>query len=340
MHHDIRWFGLVILTTNLLWAIGCNPRTPASNSQSRLASTSARKDMISPLIFHPKEKIGAVVKRSFQGNAKSTILVDCFAGDIVFEPGDGTAVEVEISKEGWGQSKEEALLCLKQINLDIKQQAETIRINTPMPEPAGHWFGKTDVRIKGPAQAVLDLKTKNGQIAVSGATNRLKASSGYRNIDVKQNSAAFDLTCERGSITVEGPGSGQANTIEGNIDVDGCLQPVMLTTTRNGDIKVAHASAVTATTKNGSIAISASRGPFQLKSEIWGSISIKDGNGLTKAETSAGDINITGTKGDYTVKSAYSPVNLDVVDSSVQAETTGGSPIKIKACRSPKASPS
>ena len=332
MNPFTRWFGAAIITGMLLVSLGCGRGNSAGDGSSTMTA---------------KETVDETVKQTFQSSPKPTIVVDTFAGAIAFEPAEGNSVQVDVLKQGWGETKEEAAENLKKIDLVMKQEGDTIRVTATKPENPpnttivrqnGHVTttlqllnpGKTDVRIKAPAQAILDFKTKYGDIAATGAANQLKANSGSGAITVKKNEAAFNLTSQYGAITVDGPGAGQAKTSSGNIDVHGCQQPIVLDS-GYGTIVVSHAAGVAANTSSGDITISASKGPTQLKSG-YGRIGIKDANGSTKAESSSGDVHIAGAEGDYVAKSGYGTIKVEVKDSPVQAESSSGN-IDLRGCR-------
>ena len=323
-----------LLSIALLLPLGCG----------RNGSSSVLETGVGPLQF--KETADETVKQSFQANAKPTIVVDTFAGVIDFERVEGDTVQIEVLKQGGGETKEEAAENLKNIDLAIKQEGDTIRVTATNPIkpksktttlPNGGIIigqqvgpGKTDVRIKGPARAALEFKTNYGNVGVVGAATALKVHSGSGKIDVKQNSAAFDLSTQYGSINVDGTGAGKAKTSSGAITVQGSSNPIELES-GYGAITVANAAGVTAKTSSGEITVKTSKGPFQLKTG-YGRIEVKDANGLTRAESSSGDIHLTGGQGEFTAKTGYGSVKVDVKESPVQAESSSGN-IDLRGCR-------
>ncbi|HEV8060282.1 MAG TPA: DUF4097 family beta strand repeat-containing protein [Gemmataceae bacterium] len=337
MNQFARWLGSVVALLLLVVQLGCGRNSSTPNMEMQQFSVQ---------MAQPKETIDENVKQSFQASAKPTILVDTFVGAITFEPSEGNSVQVEVLKQGWGETKEEAADNLKKIDLVLKQEGDTIRVIATRPEQTTTKTikqqnsvqvitqlanpGKADVRIKGPAQAVLDFKTNFGNIAATGAANSLKARAGSGSIALKQNAAAFDLTSNYGTIAVDGPGAGHAKTSSGGIDIRGSRKPIVLES-GYGAIDVTDASGVTAKTNSGNITVKASKGPVQLQSG-YGVIQLKDANGATKVETTSGDIHVTGAQGEYSAKSGYGGIKIDVKDSPVQAETNSGS-IDIRGCR-------
>ena len=331
-----RRFGC-LLSIALLLPLGCGRNGSGSNA-------GFEETGVGPLQF--KETADETVKQSFQASAKPTIVIDTFAGAIDFERTEGDTVLIEVLKQGGGETKEEAAENLKKIDLTIKQEGDTIRVVATKPTkldsktiklPDGAQFivqqmgpGKADVRIKGPARAALEFKTNYGNVAVTGAGSALKVHSGSGKIDVKQNSAAFDLSTQYGSISVDGMGAGKAKTSSGAIAVQGSTNPIELES-GYGALSVANAAGVTAKTSSGEITVKASKGPFQLNTG-YGRIEVKDANGVTRAETSSGDIQLTGGQGEFTAKTGFGAVKVDVKDSPVHAETSSGL-IDIRGCR-------
>jgi DUF4097 and DUF4098 domain-containing protein YvlB len=321
-----------LLSIMLLLPLGCG----------RSGSSSFEETGVGPLQF--KETADETIKQSFQAGAKTTIVVDTFAGAIDFELVEGDTVQIEVLKQGGGDTKEEAAENLKNIDLAIKQEGDTIRVTATNPiKPKSKTTlsngmvvigqlmgpGKTDVRIKSPARAALEFKTNYGNVAITGAANSLKVNSGSGKIDVKQNSAAFDLSTQYGSINVGGAGAGKAKTSSGAIAVQGCTNPIELES-GYGAISVANAAGITAKTNSGEITVKASKGPFQLKTG-YGRIELKDANGSTRAESSSGDIHLAGGQGEFTAKTGYGAIKIDVKESPVQAESSSGN-IDLRGC--------
>ncbi len=262
MNQFTRRLGFVATSLLLVVQLGCG-----SNSSTQF----------SVQMPQPKETIDENVEQTFQTSAKPTISVDTFVGAVTFEPGAGNTVEVDVLKQGWGETKEEAADNLKKIELVLKQEGDTIRVTATRPEQMTTKTikqqngvqvitqitnpGKADVRIKGPVQAVLDFKTNFGNISTTGAANSVKARSGSGSIALKQNAAAFDLNSNYGTMAVDGPGAGQAKTTSGSIDIRGSRKPVTLES-GYGTIDVTDAAGITAKTNSGNITVKASKGPW------------------------------------------------------------------------------
>jgi DUF4097 and DUF4098 domain-containing protein YvlB len=163
------------------------------------------------------------------------IVVEMFNGGIdVFASAEEGQVRAKVTKEGRGPTEEEAELALEKIDVQTKQDGDTLFILARRLEP--NVQGGASAVIEVPPGAVLDLRSSNGGVNVTGLTGGVVTATSNAGVKVKGSKGPLNLTTSNGAITVEG-GSG-----------------VLDLTTSNGGITVeAKSAAVKAKTSNGRI---------------------------------------------------------------------------------------
>jgi DUF4097 and DUF4098 domain-containing protein YvlB len=160
-----------------------------------------------------------VVSKSFEVSGTPRVVVETFNGSIQVTTGAGNTIKADVTKRGAGSTQAAAQDDLKNIEVVMTQDGNTVRIiarRTNQPFNTGNSGAQADVQV--PAGAILELASSNGQLSVNGAT-----------------------------------GDGTARTSNGRIDVEGSQGRLKLDTS-NGNIEVNSDSAiVTAKTSNGQI---------------------------------------------------------------------------------------
>lgn len=273
----------------------------------------------------PAETAKETLVKAFDVTASPEVKVDTFNGNIEFLPGSDKQIEVEVNKEGWGNTKEEAQENLEKIVVTLKLEAGVVQINAVSTlEPRTNILGpgKADVRIKGTTGALLDLKTAFGAIQATGVAGTLKARSSSGAISATQIKGRFDLDSSFGAIKVDGPGGGKVKSSSGEIVASGC-QAALDLDTGFGRIEVKDCKEVKARTSSGAIRASHCLGPLQVKSG-FGPIDITGAEDAVDAESKSGNVDVHGEKGPFTLKSGFGSVKVEAKGAPVTAESSSG----------------
>jgi hypothetical protein len=189
-----------------------------------------------------------VVSGSFTAD-KPTIIVETFNGAIDVTVSAGTAVKVDVTKRGSGDTPDEAKADLKNIQVAMNQEGSTVRVTAQRTDKRAD-IGNSGAaaRLTVPAGSILQLRTSNGKITASGEAAAATAQSSNAAIDVRGVTGPLDLKTSNGSITVNGGSETIAlETSNGAIDA---------TTTKEAQI--------TATSSNGALSFS---GPLSASSK-------------------------------------------------------------------------
>lgn len=179
-----------------------------------------------------------VVSASFTAE-KPTIIVETFNGHIDVTVSAGTAVKVDVTKRGSGDTADEAKADLKNIQVTMNQDGGTVRVTAQRTDK------RTDVGNSGaatkltvPAGSILQLRTSNGKVTSSGEAATVTVQSSNGAIDVRGATGALDLKTSNGNITVTGGSETIAlETSNGAIEVTTTKEAQLTAVGSNGGIK-------------------------------------------------------------------------------------------------------
>jgi RNA polymerase sigma factor (sigma-70 family) len=179
-----------------------------------------------------------VVKKTFQTGAAPHLVVETFNGPITVTTQSSNSVEAEVTKQAQGQTPEESKEALQNIRVDMTQEGDTVRITAKRKE---EWSRQLHTgaaaEIKVPQGAILELRTSNGPVTITGGTGggRVRTSNGA--IRATENRGSLHLATSNGSITVSGAaGTVDAHTSNGGIDVRG-EKVTLAAGTSNGSVR-------------------------------------------------------------------------------------------------------
>ncbi len=164
------------------------------------------------------------VSQSFTAPAgASHIVVQTFNGTVdVVTGSDPQAVKIDVTKRGGGNSQQAAEDDLKNVEVTMTQEGDTIRVvarRTDQRVDIGNSGASAELRV--PNGTILDVRSSNGAVTTSGPVGDVKAETSTGRIDVRGALGQLDLTTSNGSINANG-GSGlmQLETSNGPITVD------------------------------------------------------------------------------------------------------------------------
>jgi RNA polymerase sigma factor (sigma-70 family) len=217
------------------------------------------------------------ITKSFKTKGTARLEVQTFNGPIEVKIGDKGAVKATVVKSTREKSEEAAKEDLKNVEVTMAQEGDTVRVTARPAEPKSPGERGAAVEVEVPPETVLDLRTDNGPVKVNGATGDVTADTINGPIHVRGGKGKLQLTTKNGGIDVEG-GAGQ---IEAR--------------TSNGSIKIKTENAVVnAHTKNGAVHFAGklSKGDHSFETSN-GSIVLtlpRDAQFRVDAETSLGTI--------------------------------------------------
>ncbi len=178
------------------------------------------------------------VTQSFTPGAAPRLVVEMFNGSVDVVTGSDNTVKVDVIKRGGGMSQQAAKDDLKNVEVTLTQDGDTIRVVARRTDQAVN-IGNTgaSAKLRVPAGAILDLRSSNGPITTSGPVSDVKAQTSNGPIAARGALGQIDLQTSNGPITVDG-GSGtiDVETSNGPIDVT-AEDAVVVGRTSNGPFR-------------------------------------------------------------------------------------------------------
>jgi hypothetical protein len=199
------------------------------------------------------------VTQSFTPDGTPRLVVEMFNGTVDVVTGSEDTVKIDVVKRGGGVSQAAAEDDLKNVEVTMAQDGDTIRVvakRTDQRVDIGNSGASAKLRV--PDGAILDLRSGNGAITASGPVSDVKAETSNGPIDVRGALGRLALNTSNGAITVNG-GSGpiDVETSNGSIDIT-ADNAVVAGRTSNGSVSFTGSLAQgrsELTTSNGNIVV-------------------------------------------------------------------------------------
>jgi hypothetical protein len=178
------------------------------------------------------------VTQSFTADVTPRIVVEMFNGSVDVVTGNDDTVKIDVIKRGGGVSQADAEDDLKNVEVTMTQDGDTIRVTAKRTDQRVD-FGNSgaSAQLRVPAGAILDLRSSNGPITTSGPVGDVSAQTSNGSIDVRGSLGQLDLNTGNGPITING-GSGllDVETSNGRIDIT-ADNVVVIGRTSNGPLR-------------------------------------------------------------------------------------------------------
>jgi DUF4097 and DUF4098 domain-containing protein YvlB len=241
-----------------------------------------------------------IVAQSFDTSASPRVVVETFNGHIEVAAGAEADVLAEVTKRGAGFSLAGAEDDLKNVEVTMTQEGDTVRIvarRTGGPQLMGNSGASIELTV--PAGASLDLHTSNGHIGSNGVTGDISMDTSNGALEVDGGGGRIDLSTSNGRIDVEARDAVvDARTSNGRIGFRGSLaEGNHGFRTSNGRIEITLPSSaqfrIDASTSNGDVSTEfpVSRSGSTRDEELHGVVGENPDASIT-ATTSNGDIDI------------------------------------------------
>jgi hypothetical protein len=199
------------------------------------------------------------VTQSFTTAGAPRLVVEMFNGSIDVATGSDNTVQVDVVKRGGGMSQAAAQDDLKNVEVTMTQDGDTIRVVAKRADQPVD-FGNTgaSAKLRVPNGAILDLRSSNGPVTTSGPVGDVKAQTSNGPITARGSLGQLDLNTSNGPITIDGGrGSIDAETSNGPVDIT-ADDAVVVGRTSNGPVRFSGSLAQGRSemrTANGTIAV-------------------------------------------------------------------------------------
>jgi DUF4097 and DUF4098 domain-containing protein YvlB len=162
-----------------------------------------------------------VVAKSFKTGRAPRLVLDLFNGGIDLVADTEGRVEVRVTKQGAGESEEAAQAALKNIDVEMAQEGESIRVTAKRLEEVKKTSSGASAEVRVPSGAVVELHTSNGEVSLRGGSGKADVQTSNGEIEVKKRTGPLHLRTSNGAITIAGgTGSMDLNTSNGAITVE------------------------------------------------------------------------------------------------------------------------
>jgi RNA polymerase sigma factor (sigma-70 family) len=183
-----------------------------------------------------RAKAEEVLTKSFKTGKAPQLAVEVFNGGVEVVVGAEGAVEARLTKRSQADTEEEAREGLKNVEVQMTQEKGAVRITALRLRDKRDSQEEVAAQLRVPPGAVLDLRTSNGRVKVTGGTGDLKAQTSNGAIRVEGSNGALRLTTRNGAIVVAGAtGLAELKTNNGRIDIQ-AEKAVVKAETSNGAV--------------------------------------------------------------------------------------------------------
>jgi RNA polymerase sigma factor (sigma-70 family) len=247
-----------------------------------------------------RSKAEEVVAKLFTTKQTPRVVVETFNGPIEVTARPQGGVAAKVTKSVQAISEEAAKEDLKNVDVQMTQDGDTVRITAKSEGQHPTTNRAAAVELQVPPGATLELKTSNGKVAISAPTGDAKVRTSNGQIEVKGTKGNLDLKTSNGAINADGTaGTLALRTSNGRISVKS-TQASVTAHTSNGSIHFTGALADgdhSFHTSNGSIDLTLpSNARFRVDAhtthgKATSQFQIKDGDGTKKTS-------LKGTVGD------------------------------------------
>jgi hypothetical protein len=259
-----------------------------------------------------------IIEKTFNVQPGQNLFIHADRGSIKVLTSDSDKVDIKIVRELKRASDAEAREAYEKHQIDIAQDGDTVRIETP--DNSGIFKGFRDpfknlhveYTVSIPSRFNVDLHTSGGGIQVADLEGTVKLHTSGGNLNMATIKGPINAHTSGGSIEIEsGTGNADVHTSGGNIRIGNL----------NGDL--------VAKTSGGSITLAGVKGNAEIGTS-GGNIRIDHAQGTLKARTSGGSIKAQlagGPTEDSSLHTTGGNIELALAEKTavnLNARTTGG----------------
>src|SRR5262249_10830917 len=167
-----------------------------------------------------RAKAEEAVAKLFNTKQVPRVVVETFNGAIEVTARPKGGVAAKVTKTVQASSEEAAKEDLKNVDVQMTQEGDTVRITAKSEGDHPTTNRAAAVELQVPPGAILELKTSNGNVAISAPTGDAKVRSSNGQIEVKGSKGNLDLKTSNGNIAADGAaGKLDLHTSNGAISV-------------------------------------------------------------------------------------------------------------------------
>ena len=259
-----------------------------------------------------------IIEKTFTLTDSGKLISNVEAGSVTVTGGDSKSVMVKVTREAENANDTEAAKLLKDYEVILSQDGNTIRADGKAPRSNSWGWNKPRLKVK--FEIIVPRKT-DAEIGVSGGSAKIEDISGT--ITTKTVGGSINAAKLAGTVALQtSGGSIHAEKLSGDLTAKTAGGSISLKTVEGGKVY--------ASTSGGSIHITGGSGKFDLRT-AGGSIKLEEGKGTVDARTSGGSINVQLSevpKESMTLKTAGGGISLKLpanTSANLDSVAAGGS---------------
>jgi DUF4097 and DUF4098 domain-containing protein YvlB len=153
------------------------------------------------------ETLDETIHKTLPFAAGSRLELSNTNGDVEVSTWDRDEIDIEAHKRVRSSNGDKARQAFEDLQIEIKESASGVTIDTLYPKSPGGWFGNVNSQvsytIRVPERSDLDIETVNGKVDIEGAEGKIELASTNGGIRVRDAGGSVSARTTNGGIDVE-----------------------------------------------------------------------------------------------------------------------------------------
>lgn len=245
-------------------------------------------------------------------------------GNVSVQSGTDGQVAIQAEKTVWGNSDADAQAALKELQVIIEQDGNTVHLSVKQPADVdllhiGPGGGSVKFTISVPKETAATLHSSNGNVALDGTTGAADVESNFGDVSITNTNGNVLGKSNNGKVTATNLVS------DGSINLSSDFGSIALETASGSDVTVSSSNGridLTGVQASGLLKAESQFGDIHAVSSSAQTVEIRSNNGILKLEK----LNVSGK---VTAKSDFGSLNLMNVNAASYDLTTQNGEISL-----------
>jgi DUF4097 and DUF4098 domain-containing protein YvlB len=179
------------------------------------------------------------MSRSFKTGPTPNVVVEMFNGPIVITTAPEHVVDVRVTKAAHELTEDETKELLPNLRVSMSQEGNPLKVVAAPRDPksGAHGWASASAEVRVPAGALLELRTCNASVTLTGGSGAARIDIANGSIDVRNHRGDLHLKTSNGPIVVVG-GTGKLELRTSNAAIDVSADQAAVTArTSNGPVR-------------------------------------------------------------------------------------------------------
>lgn len=285
----------------------------------------------------PNVTASAEEQQTFEVSSPATLDLRNRFGSIEVRAVEGLEgrLQVNMVKNGYGRSQQEAEAALDQLQVDVSQSGSVISLAVRGPDNLADLQGSSvDFTVEVPVETSVVIDSAAGSITLTGTQGKADLQTDFGEVRVTDFNGGLAVRTASGALTVRrvgllpsGEGDINLRSNFGAVSLEDAVTGALEVTSQSGQVSLQNVQA------SGSVRLQSQFGELRWNTGAAGPLTIDNGNGLIAlsnlavagdlvATTNFGEISLNGVQAEnYTLKSETGHVTADFVRGRVQVQS-------------------